>query len=131
MTSAKRRAGARVFSLAVALALAWSALPALAQSRFDSANDVRGRSVINGTTTKINPDRIPEEPSMGDTSLRPRFYMSPRSRCTRLEDRLPGGCEGTPRLRNNSFVPSLMTRRLLWGSAFGLPVSALALPPPR
>jgi hypothetical protein len=118
-------------SATVAFALSGAASAALAQSRFDGANDVRGRSVINGTTTKINPDRIPEEPSMGDTSLRPRFYMSPRSRCTRLEDRLPGGCEGTPRLRHNSFVPSLMSRRLRWGSAFGLPVSARAMPPLR
>jgi hypothetical protein len=126
MTSAKRRAGARVFSLAVALALAWWAFPALAQSRFDGTNDVPGQRVINGTTTKIKPDRIPEEPSVGDTTLRPRFYMSPSSRCTKLEDRLPGGCEANTVLRKNAFKRGLIYQD---GAPSGFPLSAIVLLP--
>jgi len=85
-----------------ALTLALVAGPSTAQSRFDGKNDVPGAVIVDPDNQKINPDTIPEFPSTGDTSIRPRFYMSPGSRCTELEDPLPGGCEANNLQRDSS-----------------------------
>ncbi|RIA55765.1 hypothetical protein [Dichotomicrobium thermohalophilum] len=95
-----------------ALALAVASEPSTAQSRFDGQNDVPGAVLVDPDEQKINPDTIPEFPSTGDTSIRPRFYMSPGSRCTKLEDPLPGGCEANTLQKDSRVLPPVEGRIL-------------------
>jgi len=106
-----------------ALALAVVSEPSAAQSRFNGQNDVPGAVVVDPDQQKINPDTIPDFPSTGDTSVRPRFYMSPGSRCTELEDPLPGGCEANT-LQRDGFA-----RELIEGEISPFPLVLPPLPP--
>ena len=106
-----------------AFALALATDPAAAQSRFGGQNDVPGSVIVEPDEQKINPDTIPEFPATGDTSVRPRFYMSPGSRCTELEDPLPGGCEANTLQRDSrSFEP-------IDGRILPFPLALPPLPP--
>jgi len=108
-----------VFALAMALATG----PSAAQSRFNGQNDVPGAVIIEPDEQKINPDTIPEFPSTGDTSKRQRFYMSPSSRCTELEDPLPGGCEANTLQQDGSAADAID------GGILPFPLTLPPLPP--
>jgi hypothetical protein len=113
-----------------ALALVVATEPSAAQSRFNGQNDVPGAVVVAPHEQKINPDTIPEMPATGDTSKRREFYMSPSSRCTELEDPLPGGCEANTLLRKNSLERGIIDGEIL-GSLLTLPpLPPVALVPP-
>jgi hypothetical protein len=114
-----------VFALAMALATG----PSAAQSRFNGQNDVPGAVIIEPDEQKINPDTIPEFPSTGDTSIRPRFYMSPGSRCTELEYPLPGGCEANTLQRDSRLLEPIEGRILPFPLVLP-PLPPVALVPP-
>jgi len=111
-----------------ALALAVVSEPSAAQSRFNGQNDVPGAVIVDPDKQKINPDTIPEFPSTGDTSIRPRFYMSPGSRCTELEDPLPGGCEANNVQRDSRLLAPVEGRILPFPLAL-TPLPPVALAP--
>jgi len=112
-----------------ALALAGLGETAAAQSRFNGQINVPGTVIVDPDKQKINPDTIPEFPSTGDTSIRPRFYMSPGSGCTGLGDPLPGGCEPNT-LQRDSFVGELIEGEILPFPLVLPPLPPVALVPP-
>jgi len=112
-----------------AFTLVLASEPSAAQSRFNGQNDVPGAVIVDPDKQKINPDTIPEFPSTGDTSIRPRFYMSPGSRCTELEDPLPGGCEAN-NVQRDSFAREPIEGEILPFPLVLPPLPHVALVPP-
>jgi len=92
-------------------------------------------ALITEHVDKINPDRIPARSAIvGDKTRQRKFYMSPRSRCTKLEAPLPAGCEtgasrrgdvlgGSSEVGAATFRNVLIRFNLLKTSPFGRPDS--------